>query len=51
MQKVFNEISAKQDLISDRLAHQIRNLTMKIENVMDIREKELPIYHTKIAYT
>jgi len=51
MEKVFDEISHKQDTISDRLAAQIRSLTEKIENVIDIREKELPLYETKIAFT
>ena len=51
MEKVFDEISHKQDTISDRLEAQIRALTEKIENVIDIREKELPLYETKIAFT
>ena len=51
MEKVFSEISAKQDSISDRFYLQIRSVNEKINSVIDIREKELPLYETKIAYT
>lgn len=51
MEKIFDEISAKQDIIKLKLEAQIDELMEKVMSVIDIREVELPDYESKIAFT
>ena len=51
VEKVFDQISHKQHTIEHRLESLISNLTVKIENVIDIREKELPFFDMKLSFT
>ena len=51
VEKVFDQISHKQHTIEHRLESLISNLTVKIENVIDIREKELPFFDMKLRFT
>ena len=44
VEKIFDEISAKQDMIKLKLEAQIDELTEKVMSVIDIREVELPDY-------
>ena len=42
VEKIFDEINAKQDTICDRIESKIERLTERVMSVIDIREKELP---------
>ena len=50
VEKVFDQINEKQDLIHESLLEELEKLKEMIGTVIDIRDKELPNYDIRINY-
>ena len=50
-EKVFDQISAKQDTMQERFESQIARLEEKVKDVQSILEVELPTYEERITVT
>ena len=51
VEKVFDQIAAKQYTIEKRFEGKLAILSEKIDNVIDIREKELPYFEMRLGFT
>ena len=50
VERIFDNIKAKQESISENLEAQITNLTARINTVMDVREVDVPMFEDKLKY-
>ena len=51
VEKVFDEISWKQDDICQRIESRLDKIQEQVEDILDIRSKELPAFWEKILFT